>query len=334
MASYHTFEYMGKNIKDMGFIVVAFDADNGLADTYLGMEQVYADNYDGTKRILYGTKYNNVTTITTSIIKADGSEINVQDTRQILRWLTGARTASWLNLYDGDEFQYAFLCTNEDVQQYKLDGRTVGFTITFLSTSPYAYSDIQNIKCSFGYALKVDDDGVLFRDQRNLSVTGYNGILTNGTGGVFKLDPNNVVYLDSLIILQIDNQSDDLFSYVYMDVKFTNKNSEIFIIKNQTLYDASNETDGLTQITNVLENEVITLKSEQFIASSNNRVFGDDFNFIWPKLMPGINVLVIGCDDNGDGSGDVELTYRYPIKIGNFTMSIETSGGGLYCSKT
>lgn len=324
---------MGKNSADMGFIVVAFDADNGLTDTYLGMDQIYVDNYNGTKRILYGTKYNNVTTITISIIKNDGTEIDIQDTRKVLRWLTGARKASWLNLYDGDEFQYAFLCTNEDVQQYKLDGRTVGFTITFLSISPYAYSDVQNIKCSFGYALKIDENGVLFKDQSTLSITEYNGILTNGTGGAFKLDVGDIAYIDNRIFLQIDNQSDDLFSYVYMDVKFTNKDSDIFIIQNKTLYESSNEADGLTQITNVKQNEVITLKSDQFITSSIRMEFGDDFNFIWPKLMPGVNTLVIGGDDDGNGSGDVELTYRYPIKIGNFAMNLETSGGGLYCSK-
>ena len=334
MASYHSsFSYMGKNSADMGFMVVAFDADNGLTDTYLGMDQIYADNYNGTKRFLYGAKHKDVTTITISIIKSDGKELNVQETREVLRWLTGARTASWLNLYDDNEFQYAFLCTNEDVQHYKLDGRTIGFTITFLSVSPYAYSDIQKIKCSFGYALKVDEDGILFKDQSNLSIVEYQGILTNESNTMFKLDVDNVVYLDNRIIMQIDNQSDDLFSYVHLDVKFTNKDSDVFIIQNQTLYEASNELDGLTKITNVRQDEVITLKSDQFITSSNRIAFGDDFNFIWPKLMPGVNTLIIGGNDDGNGSGDVELTYRYPIKIGNFAMNLETSGGGLYCGK-
>lgn len=334
MASYFSnFEYMGKNSADMGFMVVAFDVDNGLTDTYLGMEQIYTNNYDGTKRILYGAKYNNVTTITISIIKSDGKELNVQEARSALRWLTGARTASWLNLYDENKFQCAFLCTNEDVQQYKLDGRTIGFTITFLSVSPYAYSDVQRITCSFGYALKIDENGVLYKDQSNLSVIKPDGVLANGSSAMFKLDDENIIYLDNRIMMQIDNQSDDLYSYVYMDVKFTNKDSEILMIKNKTLYEASGEKDGLTEITNITANEVITLKSEQFITSSSKRSFGNDFNFVWPKLMPGINTFIIGGDDIGNGSGDVELTYRYPIKIGNFTMNLVTSGTDLSCGK-
>jgi hypothetical protein len=54
MSSYHTsFSYLGKSSKDMGWIIVAFDADEGATDSYLSQEQIYTDSYNGTRRILY-----------------------------------------------------------------------------------------------------------------------------------------------------------------------------------------------------------------------------------------------------------------------------------------
>ena len=328
MASYHnSFSYMGENSRDKGLIVVAFDADNGLTDTYLGMDQVYTDNYDGTKRVVYGTKYNNVTTITISVIKSNGTDFSVEEVQKVLRWLTGARKASWLDLYDGNTIQCSFLCTNDDVQQYKLDGRTVGFTITFLSVSPYAYSPEQCVDCTFGQSLLTTENGILYKDGEDLSVN-TDGVLLNGKSASFDIANDGTIYIDNSVHLQIDNKSDDLYSYVYMDTTFVNTNSDHIIIKNQTLYDESNGEDGLTEITGMFKNEVIKLSSGQFITSDvTTKIFGNDFNFIWPKLMPGINNIFV----SGSGEGFVEFKYRYPIKIGNFAMNISVSGAEISC---
>jgi hypothetical protein len=83
-------------------------------------------------------------------------------------------------------------------------------------------------------------------------------------------------------------------------------------IKNKTL----NEE---TIINNIVENEEITLSNNQFILSDNTtRIFGNDFNYVWPRLRPGINDFEILLDSNAD----IEFVYRYPIKIGDCAIDI------------
>ena len=139
MASYHSsFTYLNKNSAEEGYIIAAFEPDNGFKDTFLGMDQVYENYYDGTKKFLYGTKYNSTATINIALVKADGTDWTIKDNRNALRWLTGARTASWLDFYQGDHneltsFKYSFLGTVTSPQQYKLDGRVIGISFEFAS---------------------------------------------------------------------------------------------------------------------------------------------------------------------------------------------------------
>ena len=78
------------------------------------------------------------------------------------------------------------------------------------------------------------------------------------------------------------------------------------------------------------KNEKITISAKQFIISNySNRSFGDDFNFVWPRLKPGINNLSI----DGDGNGSVCFTYRYPMKVGDCAMDIGVYGGNITCGE-
>ena len=71
MASYHTsFTYNGLNsATDKNLIVAAFEPDDGLKDTFLSMDIISDDYYDGTKKYNYGSKYNTTATITITVIK-------------------------------------------------------------------------------------------------------------------------------------------------------------------------------------------------------------------------------------------------------------------------
>jgi hypothetical protein len=316
MASYHSsFSYKGFNsAKDKNLIIVAFYADNGLADSYLSMDQVYEDNYSGTKRFLYGTKYNNVTTVTISVIKADGTEFSLIDVRDALKWLTGARAASWLDLYQGDVLKYSFLCTNANVKQYKMDARTIGLTIEFLATSPWAYSPEQYFDCSFGQKIFIDYDGVLYITDSELALhANEKGVLYYGTNSGFSVIDDGIVGIDNTISVLIDNKTDDLHTYIKLDTKFNNEKSNYLSIKNITL-------DEETKIMNMNINESILLSTEQFIVSDiPNKVFGDDFNFVWPRVAPGLNEFLI----SGSGSGNVQFTFRYPMKVADCAMDVD-----------
>ena len=76
-----------------------------------------------------------------------------------------------------------------------------------------------------------------------------------------------------------------------------------------------------------MDGEIITLSAGQFILSDNenNNVFGDNFNFVWPKLLPGINEFSV----DGSGEGYVDFEYRYPIKIGDCAIDMDIYENGL-----
>ena len=335
MSSYFpSFSYTAPNgikynsYKDKNLIVTHFESgDSGEVDTFLGMDPIYADNAHGTRRLDYGAKYNNVAVIRISVMKSNGKDFTVAEVRDFLRWTTGSRMTSYLDLSDivDDEeiVKASFLGRITSVYQQKLDARTIGFVIEHTSISPYAYSPIRYARCSFEQKLSVDDAGVLGKDDGALIMDGT-VVLSDGADEGFTLD-DGVLQIYNPTELAIPNDTDDLSDYVYLDMKLINATSDYLVVKNQTLYDESNGIDGITKMTGMHDNEVVTLSSGQFITSSSGRIFGDTFNFVWPKLLPGDNNFVI----SGSGRGEIEFMYRTPIKIGDCAMNVDVSGGGL-----
>ena len=325
MSIYHTsFTYKEKNSLNEGYIIVAFEPDNGFKDTFLSMENISDEYYDGTKRFNYGSKYSSANEIQVTMIKKDGTNISLNEFRSCAKWLTGARSDSWLDMYIGDELTYSFLGKFLNIEQYKYDASTIGIRLTFSSISPWAFSAPQTLTCSVSQLLYVDSSGVLNKVE-NDSVFGYDdGVLyVNHTdiNSYFDIMNSGTVYLENSYKTKFDNQSDDLYTYIYLNVKFNNINSTYFLIKNLSL----NEE---TLITGMSANEQIFISENQFIVSDlPHKIFGDDFNFIWPRLKSGINDFVI----DGDCKGDVELTYRYPMKIGDCTMDIDMYNNAVIC---
>lgn len=322
MSSYYpSFTYMGQNsLKDKNLMVIHFESgDSGEMDTFLGMEQVYTDNPYGTKRLTYGAKYNNVAVIRISVMKTNGTDFTVTEVRDFLKWTTGARRSSYLDLVDGDEVKASFLGHITAVYQQKMDARTVGFTIEHTSVSPYAYSPLQSVSCAFGQALTYDDS-IVSHDIQDLIVDN-NGILNNGTNAMFNISGDGILFIDKEVQLQLNNPTDDIYSCVDVETEIQNFSGDWVTIKNITL----NET---TQIDNLVANENVTLTSGQFIISDKpNKIFGNTFNFIWPRLAPGINNMLI----SGSGEGVVIFTYRYPIKIGDCAIDVYVPGSGIDC---
>lgn len=110
--------------------------------------------------------------------------------------------------------------------------------------------------------------------------------------------------------LSIDCKTDDLYSYVYMKTTYANSSSDSVVIKNIM-------TGDETKINNLVANEVVTLDNNMTIVSDNSvRVFGNDFNFVFPRLQAGVNEFEI------TGDGDVTFEYIYPIKLGNVAIDV------------
>ena len=330
MASYHSsFTYNGLNsAKDMGLIIAAFasDTDNGLTDTFLSMDISSDDYYDGTKRYTYNSRYNTQAIVTITVVKNNGKDFSLQQVRSCLRWLTGAKTDSWLDMYNGDEIKYSFLGRVTNVQNYKLDARIVGLTITFTSVSPWAYSAPQVFDCSIYQLIDITEDGVLLKCGGDVIPFGTDneGVLSVSyldNNNYFNITDDGVAYIDNSYRTVIDNQSDDLYTYIYLDIDYINESSSFVSIRNITLGEE-------TKVTNIRTNESISISAKQFIISNvPNKIFGDTFNFVWPRLQPGLNDFIV----EGNGRGSAKFTYRYPMKVGDCAMDI-TIEGGMDCS--
>ena len=268
MSSYHnSFSYLGQNsIDNFNLAVAHFDADNGESETGLSTESIYSASADGTKRNLYGTKYSGAEPVRITLIKHNGGEFSVSDNRRILRWLTGAKTDSWLDLKIGDTVQYRMFGHVQNVLQYKLDARIVGIIVVFESASPWAFSDLQTV---------------------TQQISGESTI-------------------------SIDNDSDDVHGYTDVKVTFTNTRANGSL----SIQNAAIETDKTT-IDNLAQNETVVLDTNQMITSDKqNRIFGNDFNFVFPRLVSGINFFTV------IGYGEIQFDYYSCIKIGDMAVNI------------
>ena len=294
---YASFTYLDQNSADQGWMITHFegDSDSGEMDTFLSTSTVGTDNYNGTKRTMYGSKYNNETTLKVTVIKKDGSDFGIVDTREALKWLTGAQQNSWMYLYVGDEdrdlegdnigssARFRVLGHVQDVKQYKMDARIVGLVIYFESASPWAYSLPQIIP-------EYDP----LRPERGQRVTGVSNI-------------------------EIDNKSDDKYTYTPLNVWF--KATEDNFLKITEIDPETDESTGnVAEFTNLSENEEITINDNMMVTSNiPGRVFGNSFNFYFHRLKSGINKFRV------EGWGQIELTYSYCIKLGDCVTKINAA---------
>ena len=332
MALYNAnFTYIGENSKNKGFVVAAFDPDDGFKDTFLSMDPVYEESRHGEYRFDYGARYNSVSTIEITIIKRDLTDFSIDDVRSTLRWLTGSRTNSWLDIYCGNVFQYSFLGRVTDVKQRKLDGRIIGLMIIFTSISPWAFSKQFEFNRTIMQTLSAEENtyGLTLTKNSNEMSINKEGVLCNGPesndSGTFDIDASGVISVRNIITANIDNQTDDLYTYINLDIRFENESCKWVEITNNTI----GET---TKVENLENGEIVDIINKHFIVSygidqvsgqlvNNNRIFGDDFNFVWPRLLPGVNDFIV----NGNGNGRLKFSYRYPMKIGDCTIGEDNS---------
>lgn len=348
MSSYHAlFKYAGHTSLEYGLRIVAFEPDNGEMDAFLGMESVFTESPRGTKRNVYGYKYNNVATIKITLVKQDYSDFTISDNREVLKWLTGNKQATWLDFYDGycldyvDDIKpiYKFLGNFVGASQYKQDARVIGIVMTFESVSPWAYLCENKEPYSFNNdTMQVTDNGVLYigdiyNSQIGVDIDNPTVIVNNFTDNndLFNITSYNVVFANEQTSWCINNRSDDIYTYIYPNITYTNmggseKNNRL-IITNKTLQEE-------THISDILRGECITIDSGKFIKSNiDGKIFGESFHgmkydnetnemceayCVWPRLQSGENEFII----DGSGSGTVELSYIYPVKIGDCAIDI------------
>lgn len=210
MSVYHpSFNFLNKNsYDDYNLIVSHFDGDQGESDTWLGMDPIYSDSADGTRRIDYGAKFNSVAAPKITVIKPDGTDFTDTEVRQFLKWMTGSRKNSYLELCNLDEttgkweVKFRFLGRVTKAYQQKLDARTIGLIVEFTTVSPFAYSPVQTVE--------MDLDG-------------------------------------SEVIVELPHDSDDLDTLINVNMIFTNGNNNNTLSVSSDVMPQATEISGLLE---------------------------------------------------------------------------------------
>lgn len=261
--------------EEFGLIVCAIDPDNGETDSYLTIESVYTENFNGTKRYDYGAKYTEPAMLYITMVKNNYADFSKRELREVLNWLTGLRKTSWMDLYGDNtgDISFSFLGRVTDVKLYKMDARVVSIKVEFTSISPWAYSKINRTEATldgsgqmFAISNESDEDSeyvypnIMFvnkyRDENgNTDVSGTLAIINHATGD--KTEVRNLAFGE---VIMIDS--------------------------NKTIYSRPN-----------LDSAIVP------------KIFGDDFSFEWIKLAPGYNHLEI------TGVGHIIIDHRDYLKV-------------------
>ena len=237
MSVYHPIiRFKEKTNYDFELTVAHFDADSGEVDSYLTMEPIYTENYDGSLRNDFGSKYTDVARPVVTFVESDGSDISPYKTRNILRWLTGSKDVSFMDICDEDGISVcAYIGRFTDVKLQKIDARVVGIVAYFTSISPFAYSDIKEVKLTItedGTSFKIDNDtddiynplypSIVFKNKQGsnedkVMLSLQNNTMANET--IFKnLQTNETVTIDTNFAVYSDNTArifNDDFNYSF-----------------------------------------------------------------------------------------------------------------------
>ena len=237
MSVYHPIiRFKEKTNYDYELSVAHFDADSGQVDSYLTMEPIYTETFDGALRNDFGAKYTDVARPVVTFVEADGSDISPYKTRTILRWLTGAKDTSFMDICDENGLSVAaYIGRFTDIKLQKIDARVVGIVAYFTSISPFAYSDIKEVKFTInpeGTEFSIDNDSddlynplypsIVFTnrqgsDEDKVMLSLQNKTMSNET--IFKnLKTNETVTIGTNFVVYSDNTArifNDDFNYTF-----------------------------------------------------------------------------------------------------------------------
>ena len=331
MSSYYpSFEYLGINSRDKGLVVAHFDADQGESDTFLGMEPIYTDNADGSRRLDYGAKYNNVAVFRITVIKQNGEDFSVKEVRENLKWLTGSKKNSQLNLFenfteeflgDGTTTWFSLINDCDHIAYVSVDG----IKLESFDATKWSYSSSTNsvkltpapakgaaIRISYGrikysFICRVTNAWQYKMDART---SGLILEFTSISPWAYSSKQTISETISGSAKITIDNPSDDLYGYTPVNIKFKNTTGNSLTIINKSSGDKS-------AITGISANEIITMSNNMTILSDKpNKVFGNSFNFVFQRLVAGENNIII------EGTGTITFEYVYALKVGDCAMDI------------
>lgn len=337
MSSYYpSFNYLGVNSRERNLVVSHFspDADSGEVETFQSIEPIYTEKSDGS-RLDYGAKYNSVASFRITVIKPDGSDFSVKEVRENLKWLTGSKKNSPLDMLehfseeftsDGITANFKLINTCDHIFHVKINGAVA-------PDNAWSY-DVENNTVILS---NVQAIGAVIKIAYNRIKYSFIGRITNAWQ--YKMDARTVgmileftstspwAYSAKQIVSQdvdgvhtiiINNDSDDLYGYTSVNITFKNTTGSLLKITN-------NSTGDITEISNIGANEVITMSNNMMIQSDKpNKVFGDSFNFVFQRLISGENEIIV------NGVGNIMFEYVAALKVGDCAMDINVISDPIY----
>jgi hypothetical protein len=192
------------------------------------------------------------------LVKKDYSDFTNAEKRAILRWLTARKQNSWLKLYDQDgeeicEYYGRFTM----VEEQTADSRVIGFTCTFTSTHPYAFSPIRDVQQTF-------------TGKEQIIVENDSDVVDNVVRPYMAIKPNKAISK-----LSIKNETTNIITYIK-----NIKANETLVIDNENKLAYS-------------DNIYRTLGSD-FYGDVDGFVTNYP---VWIELIPGDNKLIIDTED-------------------------------------
>lgn len=333
MSSYYpSFNYLGFNSRDRNLVVSHFDADNGETDTFLSMEPVYTEIADGSRRLDYGAKYNSVATFKVTLIKPDESDLSVLEIREHLKWLTGSKKNSPLELIehfsedfisDGRtvSFELVNKCDkvfNVYINNIASDAWTLDGNIVTLTGTPATGAKIKIAygRIKYSFICRVTNAWQYKMDARTIGL-----ILEFTSTSPFAFSAKQTITkaVNGSTTVTIDNDTDDLYGYTPINIIFENN------VEDGSLLITNMSTNLVTKFIDLDEKEIITMSDNMMITSDKlEKIFGNTFNFVFQKLVAGINNFII------EGNGNITFEYVAAYKIGDCSMDINVISDPIY----
>lgn len=322
MISPYRIKYNTFDSQDFDLIMdLAFeDGDNGEVSSYLNREAIASESYRGEFKRVHNYKYSEVLAPKFTFMKRDFSDFTFEEHRRILSWLTSKMSASWLTVYydDTEVVTFELLGGWTEIQPYKIsNGRTIGYTATFESVSPYAYSAIK----STGNTV-VSEPTIITINCRSDEVESY--VYPKIT--IVESD-NKIVKINSDIITNIFNYDNLLDGTIYEHngTYYWRNNAAVVDFQQSSSNTSGIETTGVMLINRTtgtksyvkynLTNETVVVDGANklvYSSTRDSRVFGKAFKWEWLPLVNGINEIQV------IGNCTINIEYREPIKCGEF----------------
>lgn len=286
--------FNNKSNEDFGLICdLCFEGgDNGETSSFLSRKAVTTETYNGAFRRSYGMKYDEVLAPKLTLMKRDFEDFTFEEQRAILSWLTSKHTASYMDVYmtnddvAADSPTYCLLGGITEIETYKL-GNNRTVGVVFTFESLYPYALSKTIEIT-------------------------NADIKNGT------------ILNNFII---NCKTDDIESFVYPAIGVSFEENCDLTITNEYLKDNKFITETTTINGNTSKEKILIDSANKIITSSNkSRIFGEKFNWVWPRLYYGSNDFTLNVSTSNTSQyppvdvkyPTVGVSYRYPIKCGQF----------------